>query len=289
VDITRLRPQLDSYLNGVDVDRVATSIAGAMGTELAVARKHLETYIGEVRVAMRVVGPSIDADQRLLEVGSGIGLFAGFLRSINIDITELEPLGMGFQFIGEARSALAGYTQPSAHLDIGVEDLQPALHGQYDLIFSVNVLEHVADWRLALHACASVMAESGQMIHAHPNYSIPYEPHFSVPLVPFRPALTSLFLPGRITDTELWRSLNWITGRQVERWCRLNAVEIQLRAGVLAEALDRLETDSLFRQRHGGIVHHAASLANRLGLTSPLRRLPATLSTPLEYSIRRFA
>ena len=251
------------------------------------ARNHLVTHIAEVRVAMRVVGPVIDADMRVLEVGSGIGVFAAFLRSVDIKVTELEPVGAGFKFIGEARAALADYTQPSEHLDIGVEQLQPAIHGSFDLIFSINVLEHVADWRPALEACLSVLADGGQMIHVHPNYAIPYEPHFNVPLVPCRPALTARILPRRITDTDAWRSLNWITAGQVKRWCRSSALEIDFSAGVLAETLERLTTDPLFRQRHGGLVGRVAALTARSGLTRLLRRLPATMNTPVEYSIRR--
>ena len=287
MDTARFQPQLDAYLDGIDVERVTTSVAGAMGSEVAVARNHVATHIGEVRVAMSLVGPAIHPDMRVLEVGSGIGLFAGFLRSINIDVTELEPVGLGFEFIGEAREALSSYTRPSAHLDIGVEQLDPALHGSFDLIFSLNVLEHVADWRLALGACASVLAETGQMIHAHPNYTIPYEPHFGVLLVPFLPALTSHFLPDRMTNSDTWRSLNWITARQVRRFCRSTGLHVEFRAGVLARAVDRVTTDQLFQERHQGIAQRGAELASRIGLVRLLERLPATLNSPTEYVIRR--
>ena len=289
MDINQLQGQLDTYLSGVDVERVAAAVASGTGFGLAVARNHVVTHVGEARVAMRFVGPAIDSGLRVLEVGSGIGLFAGFLRSIDIDVTELEPAGMGFQFIGEARASLAGYTHPLRHLDIGVEELQRELHGSFDLIFSLNVLEHVADWRIALQRCTSVLADGGQMMHAHPNYAVPYEPHFSVPLVPFRPALTARFLPDRISDTDTWRSLNWITARQVKRWCRSNSMKIEFRGGVLAEQLDRLMTDELFRERHKGFVHRAAELTHRLRLDMLLTLLPSTLTTPVEYSIRRVA
>lgn len=287
VDVTCLRDQLERYLSGVDLDRVAAAVAAGTGLELAAARSHVATHVGEVRVALRFVGPTIASGMRVLEIGSGIGLFAGFLRSIDVDIVELEPVGTGFQFIGEARTALADYTQPSSHLEIGVEDLDPTAHGRFDLIFSLNVLEHVADWRVALERCASVLGERGQMMHAHPNYTVPYEPHFGVPLMPGRPALTSRFLPDRIADSETWTSLNWITARQVRRWCSAHSMEIEFRKAVLADALDRLITDDLFRERHRGLAGRAAVLGARLGLAAPLRRLPPALASPVEYTIRR--
>lgn len=287
MNVAEVLPRLESYIAGIDVDRIAESLAAELGWERSVARNHLVTHIAEVRVALRVVGPAINADLRVLEVGSGIGLFAAFLKSLDIDVTELEPVGAGFQFIGEARASLAFYTRPSAHLDIGVEQLQPAVHGRFDLIFSINVLEHVADWRRALEACLSVLADRGQMIHVHPNYAIPFEPHFNVPLVPLRPAVTARLLPGRIADTETWRSLNWITARKVKQWCRSRALLIDFSDGVLADTIDRLITDPLFRERHSGVVGRGAALAARSGLTRVLRRLPATLNTPVEYSIQR--
>jgi 2-polyprenyl-3-methyl-5-hydroxy-6-metoxy-1,4-benzoquinol methylase len=287
VDIKLVHDRLESYLRGVDLDDVATAIANGTGIKLAEARNHIATHVGEVRVAMRFVGPAITPRARVLEVGSGIGLFAGFMRSIGVDITELEPVGVGFQFIGEARSALAQYTHPSSHLDIGVEDLDSALHGRFDLVFSLNVLEHLADWQLALERCASVLSDGGRMMHSHPNYALPYEPHFGVPLVPFRPGWTSRFLPRRISESDTWASLNWITARQVRRWCRVRSMAVEFRKGVLADAVSRVTTDPLFRERHSGIAGQAARLASRLRLTSLLRRLPAALASPVEYTIRR--
>ena len=125
------------------------------------------------------------------------------------------------------------------------------------------------------------------MIHAHPNYTIPYEPHFGIPLVPFRPGLTSFFLPDRVTNSDVWRSLNWITARQVRAWCRSAGLQVQFRSGVLAGAVDRVTTDQLFEQRHHGIVQRGAKFARRLGLVRLLGRLPAVLNSPTEYVIRR--
>ena len=286
MDVAAYESNLDRYLNGVDFDAVAESIARSLGIELDVARNHLATHVGEARVAMRFVGPAIEPGLRVLEVGSGIGLFAGFLRSIDVDVTELEPVGKGFQFIGAARAALSDYSRPSFHLDIGVEDLQPTEHGKFDLIFSINVLEHVSDWRVALGACRSVLSTDGEMLHMHPNYAVPFEPHFNVPLVPFYPALTSRVLPNRISDSDVWRSLNWVTAGQVRRWCRTHGLEIEFRPAVLADMVDRVMTDPLFRQRHSGVVQHAAALITRMRLVRLLRRLPPTVSTPLEYSAR---
>ena len=133
--------------------------------------------------------------------------------------------------------------------------------------------------------CASVLADGGQMVHSHPNYSVPYEPHFSVPLVPFRPALTARILADRIAESDVWRSLNWVTANQVRRWCSTNNLEIEFARGVLADALERVGSDPLFGQRHKGAVQHVATFLSRVGMTRALGHLPARFSTPMEYSI----
>ena len=39
--------------------------------------------------------------------------------------------------------------------------------------------------------------EGGAMIHMCPNYFVPYEPHFGIPLIPFAPRATQRFFRAR--------------------------------------------------------------------------------------------
>lgn len=129
-------------------------------------------------------------------------------------------------------------------------------------------------------------APDGRSVHSCPNYSVPYEPHFGVPLVPVRPAVTARVLPSRIASTDLWRSLNWITARGVRRWAARRGADVRFRTGQIADALERLATDDDFRARHAGVVVTVAGLLDRLRLIRLLRRLPVGLSTPMQFELR---
>ena len=67
-------------------------------------------------------------------------------------------------------------------LPIGIDDLDPSVHGRFEVVFSANVLELVPDLVSALERMQSVPAEGGVQRHVCPNYAFPYEPHFFVPL-----------------------------------------------------------------------------------------------------------
>ena len=50
-------------------------------------------------------------------------------------------------------------------------------------IFCVNVFEHVDDWRHFLDWASKNLNENGQFIVLCPNYGIPYESHFKIPII----------------------------------------------------------------------------------------------------------
>jgi 2-polyprenyl-3-methyl-5-hydroxy-6-metoxy-1,4-benzoquinol methylase len=71
--------------------------------------------------------------------------------------------------------------------------------GTFDLIFSNNVFEHVRDVQAALATLGALLRPGRVMVHNCPNYDVPYEPHFGIPLLPLRPASTARVLPKSIT------------------------------------------------------------------------------------------
>ena len=53
----------------------------------------------------------------------------------------------------------------------------------------------------ALEALDALLSPGGMMIHHCPNYTVPFEPHFGIPLVPGAPERTAALLPDRIRST----------------------------------------------------------------------------------------
>lgn len=281
-----LKQLLAAAIDDVNVDRVVSEIAGKLDMDAAEAHQQLAIYLNESWVALELIEPHLQTGQRILEVGSGIGFFAGFLHGLGYDVVEVEPIGTGFQFIGAARSALKHESGPR-HLDIGVEELTPEDHGRFDLIYSLNVLEHVPDWQEALTAATSVLATDGVMCQSCANYSFPYEPHFGIPLVPIWPAATAHILPKRITTSEVWQSLNWVTLRGVRSWAETAGATVDFESGRLADALERLSTDAEFASRHGRLLTIGARIAQRVKLLAVVRKMPASWTSPMIFAVRR--
>lgn len=283
---TDLSNQLGAAIEALALDDIAESIARSLEIPLGEATEQLSTYVNESWVALELIEPHLQPDTRILEIGSGIGFFAGFLCSQGYDVVELEPVGSAFEFIGATRAALPPFEPAPRLLGIGAESLDPATHGEFDLIYSLNVLEHVPDWRGAMDAVGSVLAPDGTMYLSCPNYTFPYEPHFGVLLVPGRPAATERLLPARIKESDLWRSLNWITLSGVRNWADDNGYAADFETGRLADSLERLSTDEQFANRHSRVLEVGARTANRVGLLSLLRKVPASWTSPMVFTVQ---
>jgi len=256
-------------------------------------RDKLEVYLNEVPVALDLLarmGPW--TGRRVLEVGGGIGAVSACLAHLGLDVVAIEPAGPGFEdmlilerAVEAALVRLPVQSGSRTVLRIGVEDLEPEVHGRFDVVFSANVLEHVDDPLLALDRMQAVLADGGVQTHVCPNYAFPYEPHFFVPLLPLVPAATRWFLPRSTVNTGLWASLNFVTARQVKRWAKRREVEVRFDRGVLAESLDRFILDPVFAQRHGRLGS-IVGLLRRMGLVGLVRLLPPRLVSPMRFTVK---
>lgn len=246
--------------------------------------ERLGIALGEAAQTLKVLsGLEVVDGGRLLEVGAGLGLTSAYLSSCGFAISALEPAGIGFEehaALAAGVAAVVGSTHEL--LAIGAGELDPAAHGHFDVIFSNNVLEHIDDLAGALGAMRTVMTPDGLMVHSCPNYSVPFEPHFGVPLVPGRPAATRRLLPASIGASSVWASLNFVRARDIRHLAAGLALQVDFRSGSLATSVERLGTDAEFRARH-----RALAVVGRLlvvtRVTALLRRLPASWSTPMDF------
>ena len=53
---------------------------------------------------------------------------------------------------------------------------------KYDLIYCVNVFEHLNDWRKFLLVATEWLSKDGKIVILCPNYGFPYESHFRIPI-----------------------------------------------------------------------------------------------------------
>ncbi len=249
----------------------------------------LDTYANESRVSISLVIEHLDMDKTLLEVGAGLCFTSLFLKSEGYRITALEPALGGFGMFEQLKNVilkqhdtleLQVITEPAQHLNSDQ-------HGQFDLIFSNNVMEHIPAWKNALSAMAKVLSGQGKMLHSCPNYSIPYEPHYGTPALRYFPNLSRRLFVSKDADLGIWHSLNFITCRQIKQYCRLQGLHYHFQESLLYKALKRIDDDPLFKQRHQGIIANIATFIMRSGLGNMIKYIPATMATPMIVEISK--
>ena len=251
-------------------------------------RRRLVDYVGEVAVGAALLSPLSLAGRRVLEVGAGLGLLGIWLRRRGVSVTMLEPGAGGFSENERLLGALLEWTKTSGTdvIRSPAESLDPLRHGTFDIVFSVNVLEHIPHLEDALRGILSVLEPGGVMRHTCANYTVPYEPHYGWPLIPFFPRATGYLVP-RVRQDEVWRSLNFITYGRVVRFCRTHAMAYDFDRGTMAKAFSRLEEDPAFRARHGAVVAIAHNVLRSTGVLKLLARVPPIAATPMAFSCWR--
>jgi ubiquinone/menaquinone biosynthesis C-methylase UbiE len=135
----------------------------------------------QVRLFCKTTGMSESSLQgcRLLEVGSGFGIFVAVTRiQYGADTVGLEPAGTGFDTSFEiCREVLKEYgLDPALIVDAKGENI-PFPDDSFDAVFSSTVLEHTDDpWRV-LNEAIRVLRPGGYLQFVFPNYGSFFEGH----------------------------------------------------------------------------------------------------------------
>jgi 2-polyprenyl-3-methyl-5-hydroxy-6-metoxy-1,4-benzoquinol methylase len=280
--------ELELFLARFLRDDFLSAVAGPLGRDRKSTEHWIRTYLGEARAGLALVGDRIRTGVRVLEVGAGLCFLSHFLRSQGADIVAIEPGLGGFGKFTQILETVRQWV-PDSELDIwniGADRLDPEQHGRFDLIFSSNVLEHIPDLPAAMAAMARVLKDEGEMIHTCPNYLVPYEPHYSVVLVPGSAALSMAINRRKIqTEPAVWQSLNFVTYFDIVRLAKKNGLQARFERGLLGHALSRLD-DPVFRARHDGIAATLQPMLRRFGLMRIIDRPPPFLATPMQFTLR---
>lgn len=196
----------------------------------------------------------------ILEVGCGSGILLSMLAEQveGRNFTGIEPFGDGFSSLTQLNTFVR--ESGVAISNCGYEDFPQ--DRTYDLIYCVNVFEHVDDWQHMLKWVSHMLKDGGQFIVLCPNYSFPYESHFRIPIVANK-SLTHRVFKKTIADLEaasdtagLWNSLNFVKKRDVERFIRQNpdlSLDVKDDTTIIDQMVDRISEDEEFRKRQNFI------------------------------------
>ena len=173
-------------------------------------------------------------------------------------------------------------------LEKTAERLDPAADGKFDFIFSINVMEHIDDIDMATDAILSVLKPDGICVNSCPNYLVPYEPHYAIPMVPFAHGLTKTIFAKTIRkQPDIWETLNFINVPKVRRMAKRNNVHVEFEKSLIYKSFKRLGEDEEFMSRHrGGIVGKMYRFLSATRLLSLLKLLPPVLNTPMVFKYR---
>jgi SAM-dependent methyltransferase len=241
-----------------------------------------DTYLAEAEFGYQQMVTEIrmlPAGAQVLEVGSGGGvlLLRMALEFPHLSFEGIEPMSGGFGYV-TAVHELVNELENASLQPSGYEDLPR--EPRHDLIFSVNVFEHLPDWSHFLDFASEALLPGGACLILCPNYSFPYEPHFRFPVVVGK-RISGWVWRRRIRRFEeendcpgLWQSLNFVTCRAVKRKAGALGLAFEYRTRIITEMIERLDSDSEFASRQG-MLRGPVRLMQRLGI------LPRLLSSPL--------
>ncbi len=210
----------------------------------------------------------------VLEVGCGSGILLGMLAESfkTLKLEGIEPFGDGF---GSSKELNTFFQEHGLRIEnVGYEQYRP--NNKFDLIYLVNVFEHLPVWRDFLGFVERNLKPGGVCLILCPNYGFPYESHFGLPI------LVNKRLTGRVFaksierhevqhgSTGLWRSLNFVKLRDVKHEVRGRPLQLRVRHQILDDLIDRLSSDEHFaaRQRSIGVL---GAWSKKLGLTRLLK------------------
>ena len=215
----------------------------------------------------------IKKEGKVLEIGCGSGILLSLLSEKNkhLFFQGLEPFNDGFYSLEGINSIVKNYGV--SIYNISYEEFKTK--SRYDLIFCINVFEHLDDWKYLLDKSYKLLKKNGKLIILCPNYGFPFESHFSIPII-INKSITFKLFKNYIKKFEknnnyigLWKSLNFVSKSKIkkhlESYEKVNKYKITDDKSIIDFMINRLITDSEFQRRHK-IIGKASLLLKKLHL-----------------------
>jgi len=195
--------------------------------------------------------------QSILEIGSGTGVLLNELKKHypQIKMTGLEPFQSGHE---KFRRIFENIKSNKLNIvNKGIEEFNT--NEKFDLIFSINVLEHVKDYEKYIEKTCEFLNNNGTSIILCPNYDFPYESHYIIPII-INKKITKFFFKSYIKKYETkngmknhWDGLNFISKKKLTYFIKKNNYNFYFDLAIKDRMLNRILNDKALKRRQGFI------------------------------------
>ena len=199
--------------------------------------------------------------ESILEIGCGTGILLNELKKFfpQIQMTGLEPLKSGYEKYQEI-----SILKKNNKINI-VNGMIENYYSdkKYDLIFSLNVMEHVENWEKYLLNSNKLLNKDGINIVLCPNYDFPYESHYIIPIIINKKITKTIFnkkinyYDSKNNKKGHWEGLNFISKKNITRFLKTNKLNFYFDNNISDRILERLLFDKALKKRHGVVSFFA--------------------------------
>ena len=266
-----------------------TSLTSTATKTLGNRAKWLNTYIEEAEFFEKVLDSDVSRlpnGSHLVEIGSGIGLLSLNLASRGFVVTAFEPQASGFNEMHQMRDLVTNNWKgplPKINFSDVSVDKSTKLDLPADFLYAINVIEHVPDYEELIRNALEHATPQGVFRIICPNYSIPYEPHFVIPVIVSK-TLTFRIFKRKIEQSEIlkskefWQDLSWPTQRKLKQFLKSKNLKFEFSRDATNFYINRALSDSNFVNRKGlifgSLIKGFALSAKYLTRFIPLSLIP---------------
>lgn len=145
---------------------------------------------------------------RVLEIGSGSGGRSVALALRGAEVAGVEPSDAG---VAASRLRAERYQKIQVQFQVGVGERLPFPDESFDLVFSMEVLQHVQDLERVIAETHRVLRRGGHCYHEAPNNLYPWEFHYRMLWIPYLPKpLGKLYARMRGKDPRHLDDINFL-------------------------------------------------------------------------------
>ena len=224
---------------------------------------------------------NLKKESNILEVGCGSGILLSILAEefTHHKFDGIEPFEKGFSSLKNLNDLVR-----RSGVQIKIETYEKSRSKElYDLIFCINVFEHVEDWKHFLNWALENLNDDGVFLILCPNYGFPFESHFGFPLI-LNKKITYHFFKNCINKYEhdndsygLWNSLNFVKKKDVKSFYKKKNLTSKFKMyddlTIIDDMVGRMSKDTQFRKRQS-FLGKTALFLQKIGIFNFIKFFP---------------